>query len=276
MLPNGRHQSVSFFGAAETTRASQINIGLADSNEININSDYFYEKKHSFIHYTSVQTLLSILKEKKIRLYNLNGMDDKEEFELSLKYSNKKLPIYNVSEIKKRVFCLSMCKEELEINEESLSQWRSYAQDGYGVGIVFNFEKRYAKDWVHIMLSNVYYNQNRLDKFIEVERLYNQFKIAYNLAVTNFDEMFYRYYAFHKSQIYKSEKEVRLIYCQGFSYNDKPPIKYDINKALKETSYIELDLEWEWDEKTKSFILSQGIVPSNIRPIICRVPFCTF
>ena len=267
-LPNARYSSAGYFGPAEATRASQISMDLADSNEINVGSQYFYNSKYSFIHYTSIHSLLNILKEKKIRLYNLCGMDDKEEFEIPLNYSNKKLTDYEIKEIKKRIFCFSMCQNELETREDSLPQWRSYAQDGHGVGIVFSFDKSFAKDWVHFMLSKVFYHAKNLDTFFKIENLYNEFKAKYDLTISNFDEMFYKYFAFHKSKIYSSEKEVRLIYCQGFHHYNEPPIKIDFNRNNKKTSYIELELEWSWDEKTKQFILKQGIEPKNIRPIV--------
>ncbi len=267
-LPNARYASAGSFESAETTRASFIHMFLADSNEINVNSKYFYNGKYSFIHYTSIQSLLSILKDKKIRLYNLNGMDDKEEFEIPLNHSNKKLSDYDINEIKKRIFCFSMCQIDLESKENSLPQWRSYAQDGQGVGIVFSFNKRYAHDWVHFMLSKVYYNTKSLDTFLQVENLYNEFRVKYDLTISNFDEMFYKYFAFHKSKIYSSEQEVRLLYCQGFRRYDEPQIKIDVTRANKKTSYIELDLEWNWDAKTKEFIVNQGIEPKNVRPII--------
>ncbi len=76
LLPNARHKSLGHFGSPKTKRASQIDLDLADSNKINLNSKYFYTKKYTFIHYTSIPVLLNIIKEKKLRMYNLHGMDD--------------------------------------------------------------------------------------------------------------------------------------------------------------------------------------------------------
>lgn len=101
-----------------------------------------------------------------------------------------------------------------------------------------------------------------------LERLYNKFKTQYNLSVNNFDSIMYKYFAFHKHSIYKEEKEVRLLFCQGLSYIDKPPIHYDINKKFQKTTYIELELEWHWDDATREFIIKQGITPHMVKPII--------
>ena len=133
LLPNARHQALSFFGAAETKRASYIDLDLIVTNELNKGSGYFYNKQYSFVHYTSVPALLNIIKEKKIRLYNLNGMDDQEEFIVPLKHLDRKLSDYETGEIKKRIFCFSMCEVDIEFNEQSLPMWRSYSQDGQGV-----------------------------------------------------------------------------------------------------------------------------------------------
>ena len=268
LLPNGRHKSLSHFGSPETKRASNIDFDLANSNDINFGSDYFYTKKYTFIHYTSIPVLLNIIKEKKIRLYNLHGMDDKEEFDVSLKYLPNNLSNFDIAEIKKNIFCLSMCEEDLEKKAQSLAQWRNYGQDGNGVGIIISFNRRSAKDWVHFMLSKVFYDEKHLTKFVKINNDYKVFKAKNNLALNNFDELFYKYFAFHKSSIYSSEKEVRLLYCQGFESFQKPPIKYDINRRHEKTSYIELELEWEWNKKMKEQLIKQGHTPKLIRPVI--------
>jgi len=268
LLPNARHQALRFFGAAEAKRASHIDLDLISTNELNRGSAYFYKKQYSFIHYTTLPVLLNIIKEKKIRLYNLNGMDDQEEFVVPLKHLNKKISDYEIDEIKKRIFCFSMCEADLESKEQTLPMWRSYAQDGQGVGVVFSMNKRFAKDWVHSMLSKVYYDPRHLQKFIKAQELYKSFTSKYNLHINNFDEMFYRYFAFHKNKIYSNEKEVRLIYCEGFGSLDLPNVHVDITKKNSKTTFVELDLEWEWGEEKRKWILSQKIEPKNVRPII--------
>lgn len=268
LLPNARHQSIGFFGPAEATRAGDVRIDIADSNEVNTGSPYFYNKQYNFIHYTSVQSLIHILRSKKLRLYNLHGMDDKKEFVVPLKYLNKSLSEYEINEIKKKIFCLSMCETGLEDKGQSLSAWRKYADDGNGVGIVLSFEEKFTKEWVYFMLSKVFYADAAHRKFQSIEKLYNEFKVKHNLTVNSFDNILYKYFAFHKHSTYKVEKEVRLIYCQGLSYMDKPAVHYDVNRKNEKTTYIELELEWDWDDKTRDFIIKQGITPHMVKPVI--------
>ncbi len=268
LLPKARHQSIGFFGPAEATRAGDVRIDLADSNEVNIDSPYFYTKPYTFIHYTSVQALMHILRSKKLRLYNLHGMDDKQEFVVPLKYLSKNLSEYQIGEIKKRIFCLSLCETSLEDKRQSLSAWREYGDKGNGVGIVLSFEEKYSKQWVYFMLSKIHYANTAHRKFQAIDKMYNEFKVKHNLTVNSFDNILYKYFAFHKHNMYRVEKEVRLIYCQGLSHYDEPPAHVDVTRKNEKTSFIELELEWDWDEKTREFIIKQGITPHMVRPVI--------
>lgn len=268
LLPNARHQSVGFFGHAEATRAGTINLDLAVTNDVNLNSPYYYTKPYSFIHFTTVRALINILKSKSLRLYNLHGMDDKLEFTIPLYTNGKKLSSYAIKEIKKKIFCFSMCEIALEEKKRSLTAWREYGDKGNGVALVLKMEEKYKNDWVYFMLSKVYYTKTSLQKFQLLRTLYNEFSKKYQLKISTFDELLYKYFAFHKHSIYKDEREVRLLYCQGTSYFDNPPVHHDINRRNEKTSYIELPLEWEWDKNTKEYIISQGITPKIIRPVI--------
>lgn len=268
LLPNARHQSIGFFGPAETSRASDVRIDLADSNEINVGSPYFYEKPYKFVHYTTVPALINILRTKKLRLYNLNGQDDKLEFTVPLQHGKKRISEYEIKQIKKKIFTLSMCETSLEDKGQSLSAWREYGDDGQGVGIVLSFKEMNKKDWVFFMLSKVLYDGTSHRKFLALQKLYDEFKINFKLEVNNFDSILYKYYAFHKHSMYKSEKEIRLLYCQGLSDLDEHPCHYDINRKNEKTTFVELELEWDWDSKAKEFIIKQGITPNMVKPVI--------
>lgn len=61
-------------------------------------------------------------------------------------------------------------------------------------------------------------------------------------------------YACHKSNIYKSEAEIRLLYCQDFRSYEEPRTK--INMSNEYTNYVELDIECksDWGEGTKAML----------------------
>jgi hypothetical protein len=171
-------------------------------------------------------------------------MDDKDEFDFGHRMIRSGSAGVNVN-AKKHVFCLSMCKYELEEGEQSLNMWRQFGLDGHGVGIVFDFKKTHRNKWVNFILSQVYYGEESLHKLYKTYKFYNDFSRKYNFNVTNFDEFLYKFYCFHKQHIYKDEKEVRLIYNTGFKGLDQKKVNDDLNSKFKRTSYFELELEWE-------------------------------
>jgi hypothetical protein len=67
--------------------------------------------------------------------------------------------------VKENVFCFSMSEYNNETNKNNLGLWRSYAQDGKGVGIVFSIERNKMEDWQNYTLSKVYYKYKDLAKY---------------------------------------------------------------------------------------------------------------
>lgn len=268
LLPNARHKSTFYFGGADVIRASNIKIDLADANAINEGSPYYYNNDYKFIHYTSVSSLINILRNKSLRLYDLSGMDDQLEFEVPLKYLEKKLSEYDIKSIKSKIFSLSMCELGLETKQQSLQAWQKYGNNGSGVGVVLNFNKEHCNEWINFMLSKVFYTEASMKKLRHVEKLYDKFKKDYNLTVNNFEQILFKYYAFHKHKIYSAEREVRLIYNQGFNHYDSPKCFYDINNHFNKTSFIELELEWDSDNKFKDKFLAEGLKVPMIKPFI--------
>lgn len=244
LLPNARSSGASAMGAAEVEKFSYAKVNLADTFSVYRKSKYYYEGAYKFIHYTSVPKLLSIIKEKKIRLYDLQGLDDKDEFVFGYKILNENSD-YKLKEIKKKVFCISMCKYELEESEESLNMWRQFGADGMGVGIVLDFKREHRSNWLYYVLSEVHYGDKSLAKINTAYEAYKEFKKKHNFTVSNFDEFFYKLFCFHKQHIYRNEKEVRLVYNNTFRIDDDKNGINDLTSRMKKTSYHELEIEWE-------------------------------
>lgn len=244
LLPNAKFGSAFAMGTAETERFSYSNVRLSNSFGNYRKSNYFFGGTYKFIHYTTVPKLLSIIRDKKIRLYDLRAMDDKDEFDFGHKVLNKKSS-YDAKEAKKRIFCLSMCKYELEEKEQSLNMWRQFGLDGHGVGMVLEFSKSHRTNWMHYILSQIHYGELPLKKLYKTCEAYASFSEKNNFPVPNFDEFFYKLFCFHKQHIYKDEKEIRLIYNSGFGALDPTKGIADLNSKLKKSSYHELELEWD-------------------------------
>lgn len=244
LLPNARFASASVMGAAGIDKHNHANVDLSDLFGNYQKSNYCFDGDYKFIHYTSVNKLLSIIREKKIRLYDLRAMDDKDEFDFGHKVLNKTTS-YITQETKKRIFCLSMCKYELEQKEQSLNMWRQFGLDGHGVGIVLNFSKTNRNNWVRYVLSQVHYGEQSLKKLYKTCEAYIEFKEKHNFSITNFDYFLYKLFCFHKHHIYKDEKEVRLIYYSDLQTLFPENGIADLNGKLQMASYHELELEWD-------------------------------
>lgn len=250
LLPNARFSGSSAMGAAGAEKFNYANVDLSDSFANYRKSNYYFDGDYKFIHYTSVPKLLSIIREKKIRLYDLRAMDDKDEFDFGHKVLNKKSS-YLVEEAKQRIFCLSMCKYELEENEKSLNMWRQFGLDGYGIGIVLDFTKLHRSKWIHYILSQVHYGDQSLKKLYKTCEVYADFSKKYNFNIENFGEFLYKLFCFHKQNIYKDEKEVRLVYNSDLRALQPSKGIADLNGKLQKTTYHELELEWDgWKKFT--------------------------
>ncbi len=271
VFPNWDVRSAFAITGGKEMRAGNISLHNEISNRNNIGSPYSYNKKHIFVHYTSLQNCIQIVKEKKIRLYSLKNMDDKEEFSLSSKKAGLVLSEYEDERIKEKIFCFSMSEYNNELSKNNLSLWRSFGQDGKGIGIVFSIESEKKKDWFNYTLSKVFYKEKDLDKYSEFFKRYEDFKLKHKLVINNFSALLYRYFSFHKNSIYKDEREIRLLYtCNPDTYTEygrKPLWELNGNQTLR--NYIELDLEWQFDEETRNKLISNNFNPDiQVNPII--------
>lgn len=238
LLPNLRWKSMSNGGR---------DFKLADTFDVYEKSRYFYTGSHLFLHFTTIPNLINILREKKIRLYSLAAMDDKDEFSGSFRKLDTEVGDWQIDEMKKSVFVLSMCEYAVEKEKESLNLWREYGDDGNNVALVFKIKSQLRNNWVHYILSKIYYEQDDLKPFIDTASEIKEYEDAKNFTETHFHIAFYRLFAFHKQSIYKHEREVRLLYSEGFYERDREKAKPDF-KNNKNTQYVERELEWEPDE----------------------------
>lgn len=244
LLPNARYAGLSALGPAAVEKFRHANIELADTFDIYRGSKYYYDGRYKFIHYTSIPKLISIIREKKLRMYDLRGMDDKDEFGFAYKSVLRDSKFF-VERIKPKVFCLSMCQFEVEEKKKSLNLWRQFGADGYGAGIVLEFNKRYRNEWLRYMLSKMHYGDKPLEKLRVAKEAYELFKKEHQFNVQNADQHFYKLFCFHKQSLYKDEMEVRFLYNEGFSDWEQSPKLSDLNGKMKLTSYHELEIEDE-------------------------------
>ena len=238
---------------------------LSNENKHWKESQYFFKKKRQFVHFTSLTALESIVQSKNIRLYNLFNLYDPREYTFSSKiftYNHK-----NKEDAKQNMFLLSMCNTELLIKgaiEIEFTMWRLYGQNGYGVAIEFSFEHCEQEAWNDFYLSQIYYGANKRNKLAELSSILLSLENEKPKCTIDLGQLM----CFHKSNLYKLEKEVRLLYdrrqmkvFRGTEYSKEnktvfPIIRNDITKSLqsnKEINYLELPIFYKNCQLTPSY-----------------------
>lgn len=124
---------------------------LTDKNLDYKDTPYYYNGELKFVHWTSVQNLLSIINNREIRLYNLINSSDPDEFD----YAAKALKISHnqINHSKNYYFIFSFCKAD---NLSNKYLWNEYGKDYSGVAIEFEIINK-PDIWENFMISQIYY-----------------------------------------------------------------------------------------------------------------------
>lgn len=198
------------------TLRSGIHIGLGASISLRPynwqlkESDYYYNGRNRFIHYTSLKNCLNIIREKSFRLYSLNSMDDTFELKYASKDNFKGITESQITYWKNNVYSLSMCKLEVEEEMSSLDQWRIYGDNGKGIGIVLEIDDDNRESWYLRYLSEIYYDSINISEKIEKHSTFIKEKGIFHI-IGDYQELLLNLCCFHKPPIYRSEKEVRYL-----------------------------------------------------------------
>lgn len=211
LLPNARISSIYSAGIPGQP-FNNAKLTLRPTNQTLFKSKYYFQKKLQLIHYTSLRNAISIIREKSIRLYDLNSMNDPLELSHTMKNLDPSISDYNLYEWKKTAFCFSMCDYRREEDLESFDNWRLYGNDGKGVGIVLTLPKYSQKDWFNLFLSNVFYKQGDLNKLKRAYSRHKNFDKENEFSIRNpLKTLLFNISCFHKVGIYENENEVRLL-----------------------------------------------------------------
>lgn len=200
----------------------------------------------SFIHFTSLKALHSILNESALRLYNMNNVNDPKEME-HLVESDSNLN-HIVYEMKKNTYVLSMCCGDILNSDEILNLWRLYGNNGNGVAIELEIDMQGVSNF-KFLISDIHYNKLNIAEFMNLHRQFEEKKglkvgVADVLAVPS---------CFHKSRYYKVESEVRMLFMDSsnsfYDLSDMTrldsPFFYDFDSRGELVSYFKLALNEE-------------------------------
>lgn len=184
-----------------------------EENRVFERSQYFETKKTSFVHFTSLEVAINMLNEGFVRLGTLNQANDPQEvlFGMAPFHSLRKTHIELDNQ--KDIFSLSMCNEEAILD---LNLWRLYGANGNGVAIHFDIEND-PISWNHYHFSKVFYgkdNRESINAYLTHLESFPQKHLLYPRLIPLL--------AFHKSEVYRSEKEYRLLCYAPGGTMDRP------------------------------------------------------
>lgn len=180
---------------------------LPENNNLQ-NSRYYYKENANLIHFTNFDSLKAILKSKVFRLYNLNNLNDPREYSFAgdLLTFNKK----NREDAKQNMYLLSMCKTDVLTTHPQFefNMWRLYGNYGKGVAIELSFDSSKIAELKDYYLSEVFYGASSRANLKKVSTLLYKYRNETPSIEVDLGQIV----AFHKSNLYKLESEVRLLF----------------------------------------------------------------
>lgn len=214
-------------------------------------------------HYTNIAAFLNILKERKLWLSHISSMNDYLEVTVLLKHLEKYKEKVTSEQTKNDLDYLEFrIREHLAPHNENyyiasfshkhdiLSQWRAYADDGFGFNIGFNLDL-IKEDINELGYDSCVYKEvdvfNRLHKYLQATNdIRNQGPIG-ETDRKAFDQFIDKYahhsqanihlFPYVKNEGFKEEEEIRLVTLKNNSSDD---VKLRVcGKVL--TNYLEVE-----------------------------------
>lgn len=194
-----------------------------------INSKYFYNKELIFFHFTTLEAIQSIILNRFIRLYNLNNLNDPREFN----YAGNLIPIDSdrILDAKENMYIISLCRKSLlnKSIQDKFNIWRLYGNNGLGCLIELEFINNRPEDWQDFFLSEIQYGFTEKSNIVRLKSYLEQINTPNKEIGIDLGQLL----AFHKSNLYRIENEVRLLYDGRIKKGIGPRKVFDpMNKLL--------------------------------------------
>lgn len=222
-----------------------------------------YELKYNkpLIHFTSLQSLSSILNDGFFRMSQLGELDDVNElgyasrvFEKNSIFDHNK---HLIDKSKSQLFCLSACLKTKSVLKD-LYMWENYADNGNGVMIEFNISDRNAH---RFNIGQIKYGDYELQHIKALKKRAEEFYINKKTFPNNPIELFSIFKSFHKSSRFKKEKEVRILYASS-EFNPKEP--FEANSFEKPiTMYQDINRKNQVIYFNKIFLAGKSPFPNS-------------
>ncbi len=248
-----------YFGKDADSPLLAAEAHLSSQNSSYINSQYFYVgESFSFLHFTSIKVLLSILNSQTIRLRTLNGMNDVNEINYAARIFN--IDKTNIELLQKEIFSLSLVKyvssdKEIINNTNNLDLWRFYGLNGEGVAIKFKIIND-PRIWNSFHLSSIFYGEKEVERLKILQERINVFNSNNQKIYIHLPNIF----SFHKSSHFKNEDEIRLIYSTFYNFRENKHYK---TKTISDASNLSLPTPPVKINNTENYFLSIPLSKRN-------------
>lgn len=200
----------SAFGTGEIPKKGHIS-GSAFNSALKY-SRYYFNENQTLIHFTSIESAISIISEGCIRLVSLNKSSDRSEI---LYLANEFTPNGLLNQkimLPGEYLNISMCSyDESQRDNEMFDLWRFYGKEGNGIGLVFEFDYSNQDLWFLYHLSKVYYGDIFKENLISLKTDSEAWCLKNDFEIDDLYEILTPLFCFHKVGRYKTENEVRLI-----------------------------------------------------------------
>jgi len=184
-------------------------------------------------------------------------MDDPKEFSFGARdfgYTND----LQLKQARSKLFSFSLVPINETYDDEDLNLWQ-YGVNGYGVGIVFSIDNSTQYDWHNYHLSSINYSETLPIDFERFSERVKEFGDEEYFWVKRHEELLVKLAAFHKSNIFSFEKEVRLLryfehdlfYNAGRESRWPKDIGLDVGRNGQRSFFERLYLGKEWEIQYK-------------------------
>lgn len=189
---------------------NKLSISIGEDQFFNLTPNYDYPSK-IISHFTSMSSLFSILNSESIRLYNLDNVNDNNEFlnVLPEKYHDR------LKRKKEDIYILSGCDYEGLDEEVKHNMWNLYGNSNEGVRIRLKIEPN--ENCSYSFLKSVQYDPLDISQYLET---ISEIRLKYSLDEIDAIQPLLIPSLFHKSKRWALESEKRFVFY------DKYPGKY--------------------------------------------------
>jgi len=198
-----------------------------------------FKEGTTLIHYTSIDSLFSILNSDILRMYNCVNKNDPWE----INHANSKYEIglndLELLDFKQNNFITSFFEYDMRLQNDNKYLWNEYGNKGKGAGLVFEIENM-NDSWEECYIGKVCYEDSSIPnsiykRFIEFVKFHNEFNNQYHLF-ENTPSILSAIALHFKEVKWASENEVRIFaYCPFDKYDLKPLVLERKNNYLLST-----------------------------------------